>query len=55
MIVHVIVPILRHSLSPEKIAAHMNDMLDPSRDQVTVVTVTTSDGDAMETWTVEGS
>jgi hypothetical protein len=49
MIVNVVVPILRHSLSPDKIAAHMNALLDPDRDQVTSVTVCTDEGD-METW-----
>lgn len=54
MIVHVVVPILRHSLSPDKIAAHMNEMLDPDRDRVTAVTVMEEDTGRIEVWSING-
>lgn len=49
MIVHVIVPLHRYSLEPQKIAEHMSQMIDPDNDVVTTVTVTDTDGD-MYTW-----
>ncbi|WP_157901323.1 hypothetical protein [Mycobacteroides franklinii] len=49
MIIHVVVPLHRHSISPEKIAAHMSEMIDPDNDYVRLVTVTDTDGD-MESW-----
>lgn len=45
MIVHVIVPMHRRSLSPEKIAEHMSDMISPGNDYVQLVTVTDTDGE----------
>lgn len=47
MIVNVVVPLLRNSLSPDKIAAHMNDLL--THDLVTSVTVTDDEGN-VEVW-----
>lgn len=44
MIVHVMVPLHRRSLAPDKIAEWMNHMLDPDHDRVQVVTVTDDDG-----------
>lgn len=48
MIVSVVVPILRHSLSPDKIAAHMNELL--AHDRVRAVTVSDDEGN-IEVWT----
>lgn len=50
MIVHVTVPILRHSLSPRKIAEHMSEMLDPERDVVQAVIVTEEGDSRVEVW-----
>jgi 3-dehydroquinate dehydratase len=50
MIVHVIVPMHRHSLAPEKIAEWMGHMLDSDNDQVQLVTVADEDGE-MQSWT----
>ncbi|WP_160111001.1 hypothetical protein [Mycolicibacterium houstonense] len=44
MIVHVMVPMHRHSLSPAKIAEHMSELLDPDCDHVHLVTVTDDEG-----------
>lgn len=52
MIVHIVVPFHRHSLSPDKIAAHMNEMLDPDNDHVTSVTVCNDKG-RVEAWSVD--
>lgn len=54
MIVHVVVPVHRRSLSPDRIAAHMNEMLNPANDTVTSVTVV-DDGGITHTWTRGGS
>lgn len=54
MIVHIVVPLPRKSLSPDKIAAHMNEMLDTERnDHVTSVSVVDTDG-YTHTWTEPG-
>lgn len=50
MIIHVTVPILRHSLSPKKSAEHMSEMLDPERDVVQSVIVTEEGGSRVEVW-----
>lgn len=54
MIVHVTVPILRHSLAPQKIADHLNEMLDPERDHVRSVIVTEEDSGRVEVWSSTG-
>lgn len=54
MIVHVVVPILRHSLSPDKIASHMNEMLNQDHDTVTSVVVTEDSG-RVEVWSMKGA
>ena len=55
MIVHVTVPILRHSLSPDKIAAHMNVLLDQDKDTVTTVAVTEESSGRVEVWSLKGT
>ena len=54
MIVHVTVPLLRHSLEPQKIAEHMNLMLDPDHDHVQSVAVTEESSGRVEVWSSTG-
>lgn len=54
MIVHVVVPMHRHSLSPEKIAEYMSGLIRPGNDYIQLVTVTDTDGE-MESWAPEAA
>lgn len=47
MIIHVVVPLHRHSLAPEKVAEWMGHMIDPDNDVVRAVTVTDDEGDML--------